>query len=127
MGNAISLVGAIMKAHERRHELRDRHGDPPRASLPWRPWLSLAPWRWLSSRRPARRYGPAGRNLHLAAFDDRRRAGQDVAQVAGGVGALDLDDLFGRAGRHHFAAAFAALGAEVEDPVGARDDVEVVL
>ena len=36
-------------------------------------------------------------------------------------------DLFGRAGGDDLAAAVAALGAEVDDPVGGLDDVEVVL
>ena len=32
-----------------------------------------------------------------------------------------------RAGAHHLAAGIAALGAQVDDPVGGADDVEVVL
>jgi hypothetical protein len=36
-------------------------------------------------------------------------------------------DLFGGAGRADAAAAVAAFGAEVDDPVGGLDDVEVVL
>ena len=36
-------------------------------------------------------------------------------------------DLLGRARGDDLAAALAALGAQVDDPVGARDDVEVVL
>ena len=38
----------------------------------------------------------------------------------------DAGDLFGRAFGDEVAAAFAAFGAEVDDPVGVADDVEVV-
>ena len=41
--------------------------------------------------------------------------------------ALDLGDILRRTGRHDLAAAAAALGAEVDDPVRAFDDIEVVL
>ena len=44
-----------------------------------------------------------------------------------GVAARDLRDLLGRAGRDDLAAGGAALGAEIDDPVGGLDDVEVVL
>ena len=40
---------------------------------------------------------------------------------------LARDDVLGRAGRNDAAAAVAALGSEVDDPVGGLDDVEVVL
>jgi hypothetical protein len=43
--------------------------------------------------------------------------------VAGWVGG----DLFGGAGGYDLAAAAAALGAHVDDPVGGFDDVEIVL
>jgi hypothetical protein len=39
----------------------------------------------------------------------------------------DAGDLFGRAFGDDLAPAFAALGAEVDDPVGIADDVEIVL
>ena len=41
--------------------------------------------------------------------------------------AARCDDLFGRPGRHDASAARAALGPEIDDPVGLGDDVEVVL
>ncbi len=43
--------------------------------------------------------------------------------MAGGIGG----DLFGGAGGDDLAAAAAALGAHVDDPVGGFDDVEIVL
>ena len=46
-----------------------------------------------------------------------------MAGVGGGVGG----DVFGGAGGDDLAAAGAALGAHVDDPVGGLDDVEVVL
>ena len=49
--------------------------------------------------------------------------GEPVAGVAGGVGG----DLFGGAGGDDLAAAAAAFGAHVDDPVGGLDDVEIVL
>ena len=45
------------------------------------------------------------------------------AGVGGGVGG----DLLGGSGGDDLAAGVAALGAEVDDPVGGLDDVEVVL
>ena len=50
-----------------------------------------------------------------------------AGQEGGGVRAFDGGDLFGRAVGDDLAAAFAAFGAEVDDPVGVADDVEVVL
>src|ERR1041385_5141815 len=49
-----------------------------------------------------------------------------LEELAGG-GALDLRDLLGGALGDDLAAGVAAFGAEVDDPVGALDDVEVVL
>ena len=49
--------------------------------------------------------------------------GEPVAGVGGGVGG----DLFGGADGDDLAAAGAAFGAHVDDPVGGLDDVEVVL
>ena len=76
----------------------------------------------------------------LGGYVDRRRSGRELAgpahafllreqrsQEAAGVGARVGCDLFGGAGGDDFAAAFAAFGAEVDDPVGGLDDVEVVL
>ena len=53
-------------------------------------------------------------------FED---GGEPVAGVGAGVGG----DLFGGAGGYDLAAAGAAFGAHVDDPVGGFDDVEVVL
>src|SRR5204863_9909219 len=44
-----------------------------------------------------------------------------------GVACGDAGDLLGGAGGDDLAAGGAALGAEVDDPVGGLDDVEVVL
>ena len=40
---------------------------------------------------------------------------------------FQLDHTFGRRGRHHLTAGFAAIGAEVNHPVGFSDHVQVVL
>ena len=55
------------------------------------------------------------------------RPGEHRREEATGVAALARRDLLGRAGDDDLAAAVAALGAEVDDPVGGLDDVEVVL
>src|SRR5262245_5775600 len=55
------------------------------------------------------------------------RAAEHPAQVLAGVALLDPGDLLGRAGGDDAPAALAAFGPEVDDPVGALDDVEVVL
>src|SRR5690606_19066265 len=52
---------------------------------------------------------------------------QQRAQEAAGVGGGDADNLLRRAGGNDAAAAVAALGAEIDDPVGGLDDVEIVL
>ena len=44
-----------------------------------------------------------------------------------GITALLAHDVFRRAGRDDFAAAVAAFGAKVDDPVGGLDDFEIVL
>ncbi len=49
--------------------------------------------------------------------------GQPVACMAGGVGGY----FFGGTGGYDLAAAAAALGAHVDDPIGGFDDVEVML
>src|SRR5712691_6610449 len=54
---------------------------------------------------------------------DAEDAGEDLA----GVGFFGAGYEFGRALRDDAAAAFASLGAEVDDPVGLLDDVEMVL
>jgi hypothetical protein len=43
------------------------------------------------------------------------------------ITALLAHDVFGRAGGDDFAAAVAAFGAEVDDPVGGLDHIEIVL
>ena len=47
-------------------------------------------------------------------------------EEAGG-GGVEGGDVFGRALGDELAAVFAGFGAEVEDPVGGLDDLEVVL
>jgi hypothetical protein len=54
---------------------------------------------------------------------DSKNAGKDLA----GVRLFGAGDEFGRALGYDSAAAVAAFGAEVDDPVGLLDDVEVVL
>ena len=50
-----------------------------------------------------------------------------VRQRLARIGLLDLGDLFGCALRDHAAAVFAAFRAEIDDPVGIADYVEIVL
>jgi hypothetical protein len=50
-----------------------------------------------------------------------------AAQRGGGGGGFDLRHLLGGAFGHQPAAGRAALGADVDDPVGGADDVQVVL
>ena len=50
-----------------------------------------------------------------------------MREVFAGPGGFALGDLFGGAGGGDLAAGGAGFGAEVDDPVGALDDVEVVL
>src|SRR5215468_7743468 len=52
---------------------------------------------------------------------------QELAQEAGSVGVGGVEDGGGRAHGDDGAAGGAAFGAEVDDPVGFLDDVEVVL
>src|SRR5438552_15293597 len=56
-----------------------------------------------------------------------RRDRQYTSEGLAGVGLFGAGDLFGRALRDDAAAAFAALGAKVDDPVCLFDDVEIVL
>ena len=56
-----------------------------------------------------------------------RRCSSSGAQILAGVRRLDLRDLLRRARRDDRPAARAALRAEVDDPVGGLDHVEVVL
>ena len=50
-----------------------------------------------------------------------------AGEVAAGVAGRVCGEGFGRAGAHHGAAAIAALGAHVDEPVGGLDHVQVVL
>src|SRR5258708_151875 len=52
---------------------------------------------------------------------------EDASEGLAGVGLFCAGDEVGRALGDDAAAAFAAFGAEVDDPVGLLDDVEVVL
>src|SRR6266850_1846116 len=52
---------------------------------------------------------------------------EDAGEGLAGVGFFGAGHDFGRALRDDAPAAFAAFGAEVDDPVGLFDDVEVVL
>src|SRR5258708_670263 len=52
---------------------------------------------------------------------------EDAGEGLPGVGLFGAGDEFGRALGDDAAAAFAAFGAEVNDPVGLLDDVKVVL
>src|SRR5688572_20312220 len=69
-------------------------------------------WRTRGSRR-----GDAARLL----------SGQHLAQIAPGVARRRGGDLLGRAFGDDRAAAFAALGAQIDDPVRGLDDIEIVL
>src|SRR4051794_17819466 len=52
---------------------------------------------------------------------------ENLAQKLASVRAVDRRDLLGRAGRDQLAAGLAALGPEIDHPVGLLDHVEVVL
>src|SRR5260370_9137078 len=52
---------------------------------------------------------------------------EDAGEGLAGVGLFGAGDELGRALGDNAAAAFTAFGAEVDDPVGLFDDVEVVL
>ena len=54
---------------------------------------------------------------------DAEDAGEDLA----GIGFFYAGDQFGRTLCDDAAAAFAAFGTEVDDPVGLFDDVEMML
>jgi hypothetical protein len=53
--------------------------------------------------------------------------GQDASQGLARVGFFCAGDEFWRALRHDSAAAFAAFGTEIDDPVGLLDDIEMML
>ena len=52
---------------------------------------------------------------------------QDACEETPSVGLRIARDLFGSAGSDDVAAKFAAFGAQINDPVGGFDDVQVVL
>ena len=52
---------------------------------------------------------------------------QHLLEVAPGVGARMLRDLFRSAGDHNLATLVTTLGTKVNDPIGASNDIEVVL
>ena len=52
---------------------------------------------------------------------------QHLLEVAPGVGARMLRDLFRSAGHHNLATLVTALGTKVNDPIGAANHIEVVL
>ena len=52
---------------------------------------------------------------------------QHCRQILSGVRVRKLRDGLGSTGAHDVAAAFAALGAEVDHPVGSLDDFQIVL
>ena len=55
------------------------------------------------------------------------RAGEDSAQKAAGVGMVVAGDFFGGAFGDNAATTVASFGAEVDNPVGFGDQIEVVL
>ena len=57
----------------------------------------------------------------------RAALGQHGFQILPGIAALFLHHVFGRADGDDLAAAVAAFGAKIEDPVGGLDDFEIVL
>src|SRR5437868_3394985 len=70
----------------------------------------------------------SARNLSGAAATSRRRlAGEVRAQVFPGVAGFDRGDLVGRAGRDDMAAGITPLGAEIDDPIGGLDDLQIML
>ena len=77
---------------------------------------------------PGRPAAQAGSDLlHGQAATGSPRGASTSRRNWPGEGALGLGDLLGRAGRDQLAARLAALGAEVDHPVGLLDHVEVVL
>ena len=92
------------------------------AFLPLAPWSRAFGRRLLRWRPPRRSAWPPGGPLGGAGA-----AGEDRREELAGVAVLHRGDLLGRALGDDQAAAVAALGAHVDDPVGVLDDVEVVL
>src|SRR6202161_435040 len=80
-------------------------------------------WRWDQCRSVNWSYEPSSCG---PGYRDIRDIEQ-FAEVPAGVTRLDLSDLLGRTGGEYRATARAAFGAEVDDPVGGLDHVQVVL
>src|SRR6478735_12755618 len=85
------------------------------------------------TRAPSTRLISGTGNISLRRFDPLlapgagRLALQHRLQELPGVAPLHLDHILGRALGDDLAAAVAAFGAEVDQPVGGLDDFEVVL
>jgi hypothetical protein len=52
--------------------------------------------------------------------------GEELGKKAAGVGLIVAGHLFGRASGDDFAALIAAFWAEIDEPIGGLDDVEIV-
>src|SRR5919106_2862794 len=87
-----------------------------------RRWLMLAPLGDSAAQYSASVRGARGA-LRALAVGLRQHLGEELP----GVGAGRLRDGLGRPLGHDLAAGVATLGAEVDDVVGALDDVEMVL
>ena len=57
----------------------------------------------------------------------RVRSGQQSFEVLPGEGCIDLGDVFGCSLSNNLAATIAAIRAQVDDPIGGLDDVQIVL
>src|SRR5258708_29217262 len=86
-----------------------------------------APVRTPAARAPTRRGRSALRRPQLRPATCRAVLGEVGGEEAAGVARLGLGDLLRRAARDDLAAAVAAFGAEIDDPVGGLDDLEIVL
>ena len=88
------------------------------------------PLRVVGARAPSPRRALASGRLGRGALLLRRlrgRAGEHLGEVARGVRLFARHDGFGSPRRHDRPALVAALGPEIDHPVGACDDIEVVL
>src|SRR5882672_1498421 len=72
--------------------------------------------------------GSSSKNQHVPIYRSTLAAREECREVLGGVRAARLaHELLRRALRHDPSAAVAALGSQVDDPVGFREHVQVVL
>ena len=76
--------------------------------------MAQRPWRSRRRRLTEFRFGEQGR---MRPIDPQRRAG---------VAALALRHVGGRADADDLAAGIAAFGAEIDDPIGGADHIEIV-